>query len=226
MGRCNRRRWGDVIVAQQSYAPIVIHALSPGVSLRHPGRSRSVMMAGEVVVLSAFDAHLAITTTDGASFQILEGPSGVQEMRPSATESTFGIHARPLDVFVAATETLAPLPAVRLSRAVERARNYIAANVATNFSLETLGAATSANRYDLCRRFQQQVGMPPHRFRAHLRVARARELLASGLECTKVAHAAGFCDQSHLNRAFKEHTGTTPGAYARTGACASWTRAA
>jgi transcriptional regulator GlxA family with amidase domain len=100
---------------------------------------------------------------------------------------------------------------------VERARNYIAANVATNFSLETLGAATCANRYDLCRRFQRQVGMPPHRFRAHLRVARARELLATGLECTKVAHEAGFCDQSHLNRAFKEHTGTTPGAYARTG---------
>jgi transcriptional regulator GlxA family with amidase domain len=48
-----------------------------------------------------------------------------------------------------------------------------------------------------------------------MRIVRARELLAQGLDCTEVAHAAGFADQSHLNRCFKETTGTTPGAYAR-----------
>jgi AraC-like DNA-binding protein len=219
------RSWSFV-----SYAPIVIHARSPGVSIRHPARS-SVMTVGGVVVLSAFDAQLEITAAEGASFQVLEEIGAcrrarVSQVKARLTEPTFDVHAHPAEVFVGATEMVAPLASVRLSRAVERTRSYIEANVASNFSLETLGAAASANRYDLCRLFQRQVGLPPHRFRAHLRVARARELLASGLGCTKVAHAAGFCDQSHLNRAFKELTGTTPGAYARVSVAGAWVSAA
>lgn len=48
----------------------------------------------------------------------------------------------------------------------------------------------------------------------HLRVARARVLLAEGGRPIDVAHACGFCDQSHLNRWFRKTVGVTPRSYA------------
>ncbi|MDF2697237.1 MAG: Transcriptional regulator, AraC family [Labilithrix sp.] len=208
-----------------SHDRIVLQALSPGVSIRHRART-SVVAVGGVVVLAPLDAQLRVTATENASFQVLleiggrhspdasapHSRPGVSQLR---AEPTFDVHAHPADVFLAATEIVPPLSTARLSVPVARARDYIEENIASNFSLETLGTAARAKPNYLCRVFQQQTGLPPHRFRAHLRVAQARALLAAGLDCTKVAHGVGFCDQSHFNRSFKELTGTTPGAYAR-----------
>jgi AraC-like DNA-binding protein len=47
----------------------------------------------------------------------------------------------------------------------------------------------------------------------HVRVAKARDLLAAGGRPVDVAHACGFCDQSHLNRWFRAVVGITPGKY-------------
>jgi AraC-like DNA-binding protein len=135
------------------------------------------------------------------------------------------IDADPADVFLAATEVTAALAAPAcLPAPVARARSYIHANLASSFSLELLSAVAGAKPAYLCRVFQQQIGLPPHRFRAHLRVAQARKLMARGRDCSTVAHDVGFCDQSHLTRCFKELTGTTPGAYARAcfGSATGW----
>ena len=43
----------------------------------------------------------------------------------------------------------------------------------------------------------------------------AREALAAGASCADAAWAAGFSDQAHLTRAFKERLGMTPGFYQR-----------
>ena len=43
----------------------------------------------------------------------------------------------------------------------------------------------------------------------------AREALAAGASCVDAAWAAGFSDQAHLTRAFKERLGMTPGFYQR-----------
>jgi transcriptional regulator GlxA family with amidase domain len=45
------------------------------------------------------------------------------------------------------------------------------------------------------------------------RVEAAAILLeSSGLELAEIAAQAGFCDQSHMNRAFKKFLGRTPAA--------------
>jgi AraC-like DNA-binding protein len=49
----------------------------------------------------------------------------------------------------------------------------------------------------------------------HLRLARARRLLAQGVSASRAAYQAGFADQSHLTRRLKETTGLTPGEFAR-----------
>lgn len=53
------------------------------------------------------------------------------------------------------------------------------------------------------------------RYLASLRVEAAREALAAGASCADAAWAAGFSDQAHLTRAFKERLGMTPGFYQR-----------
>ena len=57
------------------------------------------------------------------------------------------------------------------------------------------------------------------RYLASLRVEAAREALAAGASCVDAAWAAGFSDQAHLTRAFKERLGMTPGFYQRAIAC-------
>jgi AraC-like DNA-binding protein len=76
---------------------------------------------------------------------------------------------------------------------------------------EHLGITTS----HLVRSFSAELGTPPHRYLVHLRVERARALLANGFSIVESAHSVGFADQSHLHRHFTRIIGMTPGEYAR-----------
>ncbi|MGI8845557.1 MAG: helix-turn-helix domain-containing protein [Thermoleophilaceae bacterium] len=68
---------------------------------------------------------------------------------------------------------------------------------------------------ELVRRFGAQVGLTPHAFQTNLRIARARDLLATGTTPAAVAAACGFADQPHLTRTFRVAVGVTPARYAR-----------
>jgi hypothetical protein len=58
-------------------------------------------------------------------------------------------------------------------------------------------------------------GMAPHRYLTHLRIARAKDLLAGGVRASDVAPLVGICDQAQLTRHFRRLVGTTPARYAR-----------
>ncbi len=101
------------------------------------------------------------------------------------------------------------------SRAVRRAIEYVRERLGESFTLAELAAHADLDKFHLCRAFRAQVGMPPHAYLTHLRVARAKELLARGMRATDVAQLAGFYDQAQLTRHFRRIVGTTPARYAR-----------
>jgi len=201
---------------------VVVQALAAGVTWRHLDR-HGELRPGGVLVADAFAAQTRVTTTSGASLRVvfeLDAPAQVSSKlraRAPHTGPVLDVALSSTKLFCEGVESAGPPLAFvgGLTGPVARARRYIEENLAEEFELEELSASAGVDRCHLCRVFQRAIGLPPYRFRAHLRVARARALLASGRDCSQVAFAVGFCDQSHLIRSFKELTGTTPGAYAR-----------
>ncbi|WP_043284945.1 AraC family transcriptional regulator [Paraburkholderia oxyphila] len=97
--------------------------------------------------------------------------------------------------------------------AVARVREMIDADPGQAFSLAELAVAAGLSRFQLHRGFVQAFGVPPHQYILHCRVGLARRLLKAGQAPAQAALAAGFCDQSHLNRAFARQFGVSPGRY-------------
>lgn len=100
------------------------------------------------------------------------------------------------------------------SRPVRRALELLRARLGDAVTLDELAAHAGLDKFHLCRAFRAQVGMPPHAYLTHLRILRAKELLAAGTRPREVAPLVGLYDQSQLNRHFRRIVGTTPGRYA------------
>jgi AraC-like DNA-binding protein len=64
------------------------------------------------------------------------------------------------------------------------------------------------------RRFKGAMGVAPAQYLQNLRVNGARRLIAAGASLAEAAHATGFADQAHMQRAFKQRHAMTPGSYA------------
>lgn len=92
---------------------------------------------------------------------------------------------------------------------------YLREHVAETVRLEAVAAAAGLDKYRALRAFTASFGLTPMRYLASLRVESAREALAGGASCAEAALAAGFSDQAHMTRAFKERLGMTPGFYQR-----------
>jgi AraC-like DNA-binding protein len=122
-----------------------------------------------------------------------------------------------LEVAVAeAVSALAHLSTSRpdYSRPVRRAMEYLRERLADSFTLDDLAEHADLDKFHLCRAFRAQIGLPPHRYLTHLRIARAKELLAGGVRASSVAPLVGICDQAQLTRHFRRLVGTTPARYA------------
>ncbi len=82
-------------------------------------------------------------------------------------------------------------------------------------SVQTLAQAQGMSASRFIRHFKTATGVTPGAYRLNLRLNGARRLLAQGTPLAEAAHAMGFADQSHLQRAFKSHHALTPGCYAQ-----------
>jgi AraC-like DNA-binding protein len=107
---------------------------------------------------------------------------------------------------------------VRCSPHVARARALLDERFTETIDLDALAAHAQLDKFRLCRAFREQVGMPPHAYVTHRRIARAQALLARGMPQAEVAASVGFYDQSLLHRHFKRILRITPGAFARAAA--------
>ena len=98
---------------------------------------------------------------------------------------------------------------------LERAADYIRDNCTQMLKLEDICEAAQLSPSYLIRAFKQHYGMTPHAFLVNRRIQFARDQLRSGKLIADVALEAGFADQAHFQRAFKQHLAATPGQYQR-----------
>lgn len=96
---------------------------------------------------------------------------------------------------------------------LERAADFIREHCTDLLSLEDICTAAQLSPSYLIRAFKQHYGMTPHAFLVNQRIQFARERLRSGQLIADVALEAGFADQAHFQRAFKQHLAATPGQY-------------
>jgi AraC-like DNA-binding protein len=102
------------------------------------------------------------------------------------------------------------------TRPVRRAMQYLRERLADAITLDDLAAHAALDKFHLCRAFRAQIGMPPHAYLTHLRIQRAKELLAEGVRASELAPRVGLYDQSQLTRHFRRIVGTTPARYGST----------
>ena len=79
--------------------------------------------------------------------------------------------------------------------------------------LEDICAAAGLSPSYLTRSFRRCYGMTPHAYLINSRVQFAQARLRRGGQIAEVALAAGFADQAHLQRTFKQLLAATPGQY-------------
>lgn len=108
--------------------------------------------------------------------------------------------------------TTSVLPA---SQGIRRALNHIERHFTDAIYLEDLAALAGLSVCRFVTVFRRQVGLTPHRFICHRRIGYAKRLLRDGVPMALAASEAGFFDQSHFSRHFKNICGTTPGRYLR-----------
>ena len=95
-------------------------------------------------------------------------------------------------------------------------RDQLHAAPAESLSLTDLGAAAGVHPTHVVRAFTAAFGMPPGRYIRKLRLDLAAVALAgSDLPLSRIAADAGFYDQSHFTRLFRDEIGVTPGEYRR-----------
>jgi AraC family transcriptional regulator len=107
------------------------------------------------------------------------------------------------------TEGLAPW-------VLARVLHHVAANLGRDLGVSELAAVAqmSPHHFSLC--FKRSMGVTPHKWVVHRRVAEARRLLRAGsMPVVDVALSLGFSNQSHFTDVFRRLTGTTPKRYQR-----------
>jgi AraC family transcriptional regulator len=102
------------------------------------------------------------------------------------------------------------------SRQEKIAKEYLAANIRGNVSLEYLAGLCGLSAPHFARLFKRSAGMTPYQWFIHRRLAHAKYLLETGeAPLPEIALACGFADQSHFTRTFSRIIGVSPGAWRR-----------
>lgn len=104
-------------------------------------------------------------------------------------------------------------PPVPTGQAASAVATRLQSNPADTTELIEYAAQYHVSTRTLQRQFLQSTGLPFSEWRAATRVAAAARLLAQGHTSAQAAKIVGFGATSSLIRAFKRHTGTTPGAF-------------
>lgn len=207
--------WGNGKVSRST--PRCILVKEPGDVVRHLGFASPITFVA--IQLPAND--VARARDDGRAGPIAQLDGDDERAAPfhRLVDAVLAGSDR-LSLEVALAEALGGLARIRTpdrgrTRPVHRAMEYLRARLAETFTLDDLADHADLDKFHLCRAFRAQVGMPPHTYLTHLRIARAKALLRDGMRASDVAPLVGIYDQAQLTRHFRRLVGTTPGRYAK-----------
>jgi AraC family transcriptional regulator len=100
------------------------------------------------------------------------------------------------------------------------AKEYLAANIRGNVSLEHVASLCELSAPHFARLFKRSAGMTPYQWFIQRRLAQAKYLLETSDDpLPQIALACGFADQSHFTRTFSRIVGVSPGAWRRFDRC-------
>jgi len=137
----------------------------------------------------------------------------------------FSDMTRPLDelerdqVIAAISDALLEMdPSARVAAGSDRhyasvaiARDYLDAYFQQSVTSTQLERVTGLDRYSMARAFRHHFGTSPYRYLTMRRLDQVRTTLRTSASLAEAALEAGFADQSHMNRHFKQAFGLSPG---------------
>lgn len=157
-------------------------------------------------------AFPSVTVRDPELAASFAAAHGAVERAPDRFESEEAMFSA-LTAILVRHARIAPAVTGREPTAIRRAMEVLAEDLTDSVPLRDVAAAAGLSRSRLIATFREATGLTPRAWLTNLRVQRAAEQLRAGQPPVDVALATGFCDQSHLNRAFKARLGVTPGVY-------------
>jgi len=97
---------------------------------------------------------------------------------------------------------------------VNAAKSYLSAHLGDNVSLDEVASAVYSSPFNFSRIFQEQTGLPVHRYLTRLRLRASLErVLEKDADLTTIALDLGFSSHSHFSDVFKREFGKTPSEY-------------
>jgi AraC-like DNA-binding protein len=100
-------------------------------------------------------------------------------------------------------------PDIRPNR-IGRIREHLLAAAVDGVGMDELEREHGLDRFAISRAFRRFYGISPHRYLTHRRLELAMRLARGGTPLAEAATAAGFADQSHMTRHFRDAFGVTP----------------
>jgi len=210
-----------------------VYACEPGSAVTEPAEERHdnrLGLAGAHVVVVQPDARAADRLGPSAALfsavvharktpVCAAGWRIARELRAPDSVTPLAVEGLVLEILALATRTDARVE--RLQRApaprwLAQVREELHARFLKPPPLRELAAAAGVHPDHLARAFRVRFGVPVGLYVRRLRLDWAAGRLEAAEPISRIAFAAGFADQSHFTRAFRQHTGLTPGEYRRT----------
>jgi AraC family transcriptional regulator len=136
-----------------------------------------------------------------------------REFRNSDHASALAIEALGLELMVEASRSTIRVGR-RASHIVKLATEFLEANLSEHISLATVAEAIGTHPAYLARAFRQRHGCSVGEYLRQLRIEFAcRQMASSETSLSEIALAAGFSDQAHFSRTFRNLTRMTPTQY-------------
>ncbi|WP_431210362.1 helix-turn-helix domain-containing protein [Puia sp. P3] len=106
-------------------------------------------------------------------------------------------------------------PNIFIYRRIVQAKLYIDAHYARPLEVNDIAGAAYSSQFHFIRQFKETYGKTPHQYLMQVRIAKAKQLFATGARVAQVCHAVGFESLGSFSALFKRLEGSTPSEYLR-----------